>query len=403
MVVGAGRQQGMWPSYRALNAGINMSESHSIKPHGGILVNRVNKVSSTGLFSITISEDLANDVENIADGIFSPLEGFLGKQDYESVISRGRLANDLAWTIPIVLDVDEQTASKMKESKDVMLKNPQGIGIAVLHVEETYSFDKEKTAQGVYGTTDPSHPGVAKTMSMNDHLVGGKIDYVQRPDETDLRKNRLTPLQTREAFAKAGWKTICAFQTRNPPHVAHEMLQKTSITTRDGVFVNPIIGKKKSGDFVDEVIIKCYETMINLYYPENRCILGTLQTEMKYAGPKEAIHHAIMRQNYGCTHIIIGRDHAGVGKFYDPFAAQKIFDGYPELEITPVFFPAFFYCRKCLTYTTPKACPHGDDVKEQISGTALREMIQNGKTPSQFILRPEVAKVILDHPKPFVD
>ena len=380
-----------------------MSENNSIKPHGGILVNRITNVDSTGLFSITISEDLANDVENIADGIFSPLEGFLGQQDFESVVSRGRLVNDLAWTIPIVLDVDEETASKMKEAGDVLLKNPDDVGVAVLHVDETFSFDKEKTAQGVYGTTDSSHPGVAYTMSMKDFLVGGKIDFIQRPNDTEIRNNRLTPIQTRESFEKAGWKTICAFQTRNPPHVAHEMLQKTSITTRDGVFVNPVIGKKKSGDFVDEVIVKCYETMIKLYYPENRCQLGTLHTQMKYAGPKEAIHHAIMRQNYGCTHIIIGRDHAGVGKFYDPMAAQKIFDDYPELEISPVFFPPFFYCRKCLTYTTPKACPHDNDVKEQISGTALREMIQNGQAPSEFILRPEVAKVILDTPKPFVD
>jgi sulfate adenylyltransferase len=368
-----------------------MSENNSIKPHGGVLVNRIIKTDPTGLFSITISEDVANDVENIADGIFSPLEGFLGQQDFESVVSRGRLSNDLAWTIPIVLDVDEETAKKMKQAGDVLLQNPDGIGVAVLHVDETFTFDKEKAAQGVYGTTDSAHPGVAYTMSMKDYLVGGKIDYIQRP------------IQTREAFAKAGWKTICAFQTRNPPHVAHEMLQKTSITTRDGVFVNPVIGKKKSGDFVDEVIVKCYETMIKLYYPENRCRLGTLHTQMKYAGPKEAIHHAIMRQNYGCTHIIIGRDHAGVGKFYDPMAAQKIFDDYPELDISPVFFPPFFYCRKCLTYTTPKACPHDNDVKEQISGTALREMIQNGQAPSEFILRPEVAQVILDHPKPFVD
>ena len=263
-----------------------MSENSSIKPHGGVLVNRITKVDPTGLFSITINEDLANDVENIADGIFSPLEGFLGKQDFESVISRGRLSNDLAWTIPIVLDVDEQIASKMKESGDVLLQNPQGVGVAVLHVEETYSFDKEKTVQGVYGTTDLSHPGVAKTMSMNNYLVSGKIDYIQRPEMSEIRKYRLTPIQTRESFTQAGWKTICAFQTRNPPHVAHEMLQKTSITTRDGVFVNPIIGKKKFGDFVDEVIVKCYEIMIKLYYPENRCRLGTLHTEMKYAGPK---------------------------------------------------------------------------------------------------------------------
>ena len=376
---------------------------NSIKPHGGKLVNRITKADPSGLYSISISEDLANDVENIADGIFSPLEGFLGKKDYENVISKGRLANGLAWTIPIVLDVDESTAAKMKKAGKVLLQNHQGLGIAILHVKETFTFDKEKTAKGVYGTTDSSHPGVAKTMSMKNYLVGGKIDYITRPEETEIRKYRLTPLQTREAFAKAGWKTIVAFQTRNPPHVAHEMLQKTSITTRDGVFVNPVIGKKKSGDFVDEVIVKCYETMIKHYYPENRCKLGTLHTEMKYAGPKEAIHHAIMRQNYGCSHIIIGRDHAGVGTFYDPFAAQKIFDNYPELEISPVFFPAFFYCRKCLTYTNPKACPHDDDAKEQISGTKLRQMIDDGKSPSEFILRPEVSKVILDYPHPFVD
>ncbi len=380
-----------------------MSENDSIKPHGGVLVNRITNIDATGLFSITISEDLANDVENIADGIFSPLEGFLGQRDFESVTSRGRLANDMAWTIPIVLDVDEETANKVKDAGDVLLQNQDGIGIAILHVDEIFTFDKEKTAKGVYGTTDSTHPGVAYTMSMKDFLVGGKIDFIQRPNDTEIRKNRLTPKQTREAFAQSGWKTICAFQTRNPPHVAHEMLQKTSITTRDGVFVNPVIGKKKSGDFVDEVIVKCYETMIKNYYPENRCKLGTLHTQMKYAGPKEAIHHAIMRQNYGCTHIIIGRDHAGVGNFYDPMAAQEIFSDYPELEIAPVFFPPFFYCRKCLTYTTPKACPHGNEDKEQISGTALREMIQNGQAPSQFILRPEVAQVILDHPKPFVD
>jgi len=376
---------------------------YSIKPHGGKLVNRITKDDPSGLFSISISEDLSNDVENIADGIFSPLEGFLGKKDYESVVSKGRLSNGLAWTIPIVLDVDESTATKMKKAGKVLLQNHQGLGIAILYVKETFTFDKEKTAKGVYGTSDSSHPGVAKTMSMQDFLVGGKIDYISRPEETEIRKYRLTPLQTREAFAKAGWKTIVAFQTRNPPHVAHEMLQKTSITTRDGVFVNPVIGKKKSGDFVDEVIVKCYETMIKHYYPENRCKLGTLHTEMKYAGPKEAIHHAIMRQNYGCSHIIIGRDHAGVGTFYDPFAAQKIFDDYPELEISPVFFPAFFYCRKCLTYTNPKACPHDDDAKEQISGTKLRQMIDEGKSPSEFILRPEVSKVILDYPHPFVD
>ena len=374
-----------------------------INAHGGKLVNRIVEKDPAGLFSISITNDLANDVENIADGIFSPLEGFLNQQDFESVVSRGRLANDVAWTIPIVLDVDEDTSKKMKDAGDVLLKNPEGTGVAILHVEDVFSFDKSKMNDGVYGTNDATHPGVAKTNSMKNFLIGGKIDYIQRPNESEIRNNRLTAIQTREYFEKSGWKTIVAFQTRNPPHVAHEMLQKTAITTRDGVFVNPLIGKKKSGDFKDEVIVKAYETMISNYYPENRCKLATLHTEMRYAGPKEAIHHAIMRQNYGCTHIIIGRDHAGVGKFYDPFAAHKIFDDYPELEITPIFFPAFFYCKKCLTFTNPKVCPHDADSREQISGTMLREMLQKGQSPSEFILRPEVAKVIIDFDKPFVD
>ena len=374
-----------------------------INAHGGKLVNRVIDADPSGLFSIDISADLANDVENIADGIFSPLEGFLNQQDFESVISKGRLANGIAWTMPTVLDVDDDTGKKMKEAGNVLLKNPEGTGIAILHVEDVYSYDKQATVNGVYGTNDESHPGVAKTNSMNDFLVGGKIDYIQRQNETEIRKHRMTPSQTRELFEKAGWKTIVAFQTRNPPHVAHEMLQKNAITTRDGVFVNPLIGKKKSGDFKDEIIVKAYETMIENYYPQDKCQLATLHTEMKYAGPKEAIHHAIMRQNYGCTHIIIGRDHAGVGKFYDPFAAHKIFDNYPELEIEPIFFPAFFYCRKCLTFTNPNVCPHDPEDREQISGTKLREMIQNGEAPSEFILRPEVAKIIIDFDKPFVD
>ena len=374
-----------------------------INPHGGKLVNRVIKKDPAGLFSISINQDMANDVENIADGIFSPLEGFLGQEDFERVISKGRLANELAWTMPTVLDVDDETAKKMKEAGDVLLKDPQGTGMAILHVEETFSFDKEKMVLGVYGTVDTKHPGIEKTNAMKEILVSGRIDLIQRPEETEIRKFRMTPSQTRKVFEDAGWKTIVAFQTRNPPHVAHEMLQKTAITTRDGVFVNPLVGRKKSGDFVDQVIVKCYETLIKHYYPQNRCKLATLHTEMKYAGPKEAIHHAIMRQNYGCTHIIIGRDHAGVGNYYDPFAAHKIFDYYPDLEITPVFFPAFFYCKKCLTYTNQKACPHDVELREQISGTKLREMIQEGKTPSEFILRPEVSKIILNFDKPFVD
>jgi len=381
-----------------------LSQSNgAVEPHGGKLVNRFAKKDIAGLNSFSINGDLANDVENIADGIFSPLEGFLNQQDFENVITKGKLANDISWTIPIVLDVDESTSKKFKDEGDILLQNPQGVNFAILHVEETFTFDRQKTVKGVYGTDDSNHPGVAKTMAMKDYLVGGKIDYIQRPDESIIRKYRKTAQETREEFKKLGWKTIVAFQTRNPPHVAHEMLQKTALTTRDGVFINPLIGKKKSGDFTDEIIIKSYETLIEHYYPKNRAELATLHTEMRFAGPKEAIHHAIMRQNYGCTNIIIGRDHAGVGNYYSPFAAQEIFKEYTDLKIQPIFFPAFFYCKKCLTYTNEKVCPHGAETREQVSGTKLREIIQQGKSPSEFILRPEVSKIIIDHDKPFVD
>jgi sulfate adenylyltransferase len=385
----------VWPTHEAL-------DMDAIKPHGGKLVNRITQKNTNGMFSVSVSEDLANDVENIADGIFSPLEGFLSKPDFDSVITKGRLSNDLAWTVPIVLDVDKDSAQKAKDFKDIALQTTHGV-FAILHVEDSYTFDKTKTSQAVYGTTDINHPGVAKTMSMNDYLLGGKIDYIKRPDADPIRKYRLTPNDTRKAFSDAGWKTIAAFQTRNPPHVAHEMLQKESFLSCDGVFVNPLIGKKKSGDFIDQVILESYLAMISNYYPNNRCTLATLHTEMRYAGPKEAIHHAIMRQNYGCTNIIIGRDHAGVGKYYSPFAAQDIFSDYPDLDIKPLFFPAFYYCKKCLAFTNERACPHSPDFHEQISGTKLRQIIDEGKSPSEFIMRPEVVKVIQSFKKPFVE
>jgi sulfate adenylyltransferase len=376
-----------------------MSVAH---PHGGKLVNRVTKKDTNQLFSVSVDADLANDIENIADGIFSPLEGFLLREDFEKVVTKGRLSNDLPWTVPIVLDVDKETVTKMKDARDVSL-NLDGTNFAILHVEDVYGFDKNETAKGVYGTTDLKHPGVAKTMSMKEFLVGGKIDYIKRPEETPVRRYRKTPIETRELFKKAGWKTIVAFQTRNVPHVAHEMLQKASLNTHDGLFVNPLIGKKKSGDYKDEVIVASYETLIKYYYPQNRCALGTLHTEMRYAGPKEAIHHAIMRKNFGCTHIIIGRDHAGVGNYYDPFAAQKIFDDYPDIGIEPIFFPAFFYCKKCLSFASERNCPHGEEFQEQLSGTKLRTMILEKQSPSEFMIRPEVSKVLMNWENPFVD
>lgn len=372
------------------------------QPHGGKLVNRITNTSQDNLFSVQVNADLASDIENIADGIFSPLEGFLLKEDFDRVITKGRLANDLPWTIPIVLDTDKEMATKMKDAKDVAL-SVNGTNFAVLHVEEIYTFDKNKTAMGVYGTTDEKHPGVAKTMSMKEFLVGGKIDYIKRPDETPIRRYRKTPRETRDLFEKAGWKTIVGFQTRNVPHVAHEMLQKASLNTHDGLFVNPLIGKKKSGDYKDEAIVSAYETLIKYYYPQNRCHLATLHTEMRYAGPKEAIHHSIMRKNFGCTNIIIGRDHAGVGTYYDPFASQQIFDNYPDLGIEPIFYPAFFYCRKCLSFASERNCPHGQEFQEQLSGTKLRKLILEKQSPSEYMMRPEVFQILVNSVNPFVD
>lgn len=378
------------------------ASNKGIRPHGGTLVNRFGNVNTQDIPVIKTGSDFAADAENIADGIMSPLEGFMGAQDLESVMNRGRLANDIPWTVPILFPVDRMTALQAKDAGDVLLQDPYGHNYAVLHIDESFEIPREGMAQQIFGTMDTSHPGVARTIAMEKYALGGKITYLKRPHMTELRRHRLTPIETRNMFSDMKWKTIVAFQTRNPPHVAHEMLQKTSITVRDGVFVSPIVGEKKSGDFTNEVIIKSYELMILHYYATNRCKMSTLHTEMKYAGPKEAIHHSIMRQNYGCTHIAIGRDHAGVGNFYDPFAAHRIFDDYPDLEIAPIFFPAFFYCRRCLTFTNSKVCPHTVEDRETISGTKLRELVENNIMPSEFIMRPEVARLILRMPNKFV-
>ncbi len=373
----------------------------AIEPHGGKLINRISKnVDIKDLFQLQINRELANDVENIADGVFSPLEGFMCKHDFESVIQHGALENGLSWTIPIIMDVDETTAKQIQKS-DVLLKTPYN-NIAVLHVDEVYTYDKKQIMDKIYLTNDMHHPGVQKTSFLKKFLVGGKIDYLERPSDTN-RAHRKTPIETRAQFKKLGWNSIVAFQTRNPPHVAHEMMQKTALVNHDGLFINPLIGKKKTGDFKDDIIIKSYETLIDLYYSNNTCELATLHTDMKYAGPKEAIHHAIMRQNYGCTHIIIGRDHAGVGNYYKPFAAQQIFDYYQDLKIKPIFFPAFFYCTLCLSFTNSNVCPHDVRNHNQVSGTNLRQMITQKIIPSKYIMRPEISKIIIDHKDPFVD
>lgn len=354
-----------------------------------------------GMFPVQVSADLRNDIENIADGVFSPLEGFVGEADFQSIVKTGRLKNGLAWTVPIVLDVDDHTAAKMKDAGQVALATGSE-KFAILYVEETYSFDKLGCAKAIYQTDDIKHPGVEKMVNMKSKLIGGRIDVVKRIERSPLRKYRMTPTETRTEILRKGWKSVVGFQTRNVPHVAHEMLQKAALNLYNGLFVNPLIGKKKQGDFKDEVILAAYVALIENYYPKDRAMFATLHTEMRYAGPKEAIHHAIMRKNFGCSHFIVGRDHAGVGSYYHPFAAHEIFKDYPDLEIEPVFFPAFYYCKKCLSYANERNCPHGPEFREELSGTKMRKMVSSGEIPAEHLMRPEIAKIIVSHKEPFV-
>jgi sulfate adenylyltransferase len=371
-------------------------------PHGGKLINRnLAREIDKDVYAIQVSNDLRNDIENIADGVFSPLEGFLGQEDFEGVVRTGRLKNGLAWTVPIVLDVDDETSRKMKDARSVGLATGNEI-FAILEVEEVYPFNKMESAKQVYGTDDLKHPGVDKFANMGAKLVGGRIQLAKRIADSPLRKYRRSPAQTRQEASAKGWRTMVGFQTRNVPHVAHEMLQKAALNLYDGLFLNPLIGKKKAGDFKDEVILAAYESLIQNYYPLDRAMFVTLHTEMRYAGPKEAIHHAIMRKNFGCSHFIVGRDHAGVGSYYHPFAAHEIFKDYPDLEIQPVFFPAFYYCKKCLGYANERNCPHAAEFREELSGTKMRKMVSSGEIPAQHLMRPEIASLIVSFKDPFV-
>ena len=350
------------------------------KPHGGNLVNNFINSSKIDddLFVLDVDLGLKKELENISFGVFSPLKGFVCEDDFLSILKKGRLSNDLPWTIPIILDFDHDFAKKVKDESEVALRN-NGKIFGILYVKDLYSFDKLHSAKSIFQTDDRSHPGVYSYLAMKDTLVEGEVKTLNTLNLDD--KIRLTPSQVREEIDNRGWKSTVAFQTRNVPHVAHEMLQKAVLNIYDGLFINPLIGKKKIGDFKDEVILESYQSLINNYYPKSKIIFSTLHTEMKYAGPKEAIHHAIMRKNFGCSHIIIGRDHAGVGNYYAPFAAHNIFKEYPDLEIEPIFFPAFYYCKKCLHFANERICPHDSNFKEELSGTKMRKMFLSGVRP----------------------
>ena len=383
----------------------------AIRPHGGKLVDRQlggeaqqeARGRAAELPRIVVSPERAIELENIACGVFSPLEGFLGEADLRSVLQDMRLAEGTPWTIPIVLDVGEAEAEAAEPGRQVALGDEQGRVRAMLHVADKYCFDREEMAKCTYGSTDPSHPGVARIGQMGPWLLGGKIDLVERaPHPFD--SHRLDPRETRMLFGEKGWRTVGAFQTRNVPHAGHEYLQKVVLAITDGLMIQPVIGRKKSGDFKDAAIIQAYEAIIAHYFARERTILNILPTEMRYAGPREAIHHAIMRKNYGCTHIVIGRDHAGVGKFYHPEAAIRIFAQFPELGIEPLTIHGdFFHCFRCGQLASERTCPHDAQHHIAFSGTEIRRMLNEGKVPPAEIMRPEVFAVLRQFDNPFVE
>jgi sulfate adenylyltransferase len=372
-----------------------------ILPHGGKLINKYTQKKSDDLPTFEVSSDIRNDAENIATGVFSPLVGFVGQEDFLNVLKEGRLSSGVPWTIPIVLDTEKQIAKQMEDLGDVILCS-DGQKFGILHIHEIYEYNKQDMANAVYGTTDTNHPGVCRLFKMKEFLVGGEVEVFQMKEYDEIQKFRMHPSDTRSEITKRGWKSIVGFQTRNVPHVAHEMLQKAALNIYDGLFLNPLIGKKKIGDFTDDLIISAYESLIDNYFPKNRVLFSTIHTSMRYAGPREAIHHAIMRKNFGCTHFIVGRDHAGVGDYYPPFAAQEIFQKYLDLGITPVIFPSFYFCKKCMSFANEKTCPHGIESKEELSGTMMRKMVNSGKIPEKHLMRPEIAELILKSEKPFV-
>jgi len=353
-----------------------------------------------GMPSLEISLELVRECENIASGEFSPLTGFMGREDYEEVLDHMRLSSDLPWTIPIVLHTERERTDGFGDGREIVLTH-EGRPVALMEVEESFPLDRKRHALGVYGTDDPDHPGVAKTNSMGGLLLGGEIRLLTQT-ESVFPQYHLRPIETRILFKEKGWRTVVGFQTRNVPHMGHEYLQKTSLSFTDGLLINPVIGRKKPGDFKDEVIIKAYQSLIENYYLRERAVLVTLQLDMRYAGPREAIFHSIVRKNYGCTHFIVGRDHAGVGNYYEPYAAHEIFENFPDLGISPLFFTSFFHCKRCGGVANDKTCPHPDSDHESFSGTRIRSLLTSGKRPPQEIMRPEIADIVLGWEEPFV-
>jgi sulfate adenylyltransferase len=355
----------------------------------------------TSLPQVRLSPKQACDLEMIATGAFSPLTGFVGQADFKGICTDMRLAGGEVWPIPITLAVDDSAKGALRENGRAALIHPDGTAMAVMQIQEIYPHDKTLEIPNVFRTEDEAHPGVKAVAEEGDWLVGGPVDVLTITPNRDggerFDEHRLPPARTRAAFAEKGWKTIAAFQTRNPIHRAHEYLTKCALEICDGLLIHPLVGETQPGDTPADVRMACYQVLIDGYYVSQRTMLTVMPAAMRYAGPREAILHAMVRKNYGCSHFIVGRDHAGVGNYYGTYDAQQIFDEFdpPEIGITPLRFEHAAWCNRCEGMTSAKTCPHEADQKVFLSGTRIREMLKAGERPPQEFSRPEVAEILI--------